>query len=70
MAGVFIPSILHQDGLDLRVEYADTYIFPWPAYWYTHGQYSPGLNYHGKVIGHQMQTGRLFWARAKQAKWF
>jgi hypothetical protein len=58
LAGVFIPSVLHQDGLDLRIEYADTYVFPWPAYWYTHGTYSPGLYYHGKGIGHQMQTGR------------
>ncbi|MFA7327907.1 MAG: capsule assembly Wzi family protein [Candidatus Ratteibacteria bacterium] len=58
LAGIFIPSVLHQEGLDLRVEYADTYIHYWPNYWYTHGTYSPGLYYRGKVIGHQMQTGR------------
>lgn len=49
IAGVYFADIL---GADLRVEYANT-AFQYPG-WYTHGVYTSGYTYKGRLIGHHM----------------
>lgn len=49
VAGIYFADIL---GADLRIEYADT-AFDF-AGWYTHGVYTSGYTYKGRLIGHHM----------------
>lgn len=56
LAGAYLPDIAGLDGLDLRVEYAETYIGKYPRMWYNHHIYTSGYTYDGRVIGHHMGT--------------
>lgn len=49
IAGIYFADIL---GADLRVEHANT-AFQY-AGWYTHGVYTSGYTYKGRLIGHHM----------------
>jgi len=49
IAGIYFADIF---GADLRVEYANT-AFQY-AGWYTHGVYTSGYTYKGRLIGHHM----------------
>lgn len=49
IAGVYFADIL---GADLRVEHANT-AFQYTG-WYTHGVYTSGYTYKGRLIGHHM----------------
>jgi len=50
--GIYLPSVFNIDGLDLRVEYADTYWKKYKDFWYVSGGY-PSY-YKGDVIGHHI----------------
>lgn len=49
IAGIYFADIL---GADLRVEYANT-AFQYPG-WYTHGVYTSGYTYKGRLMGHHV----------------
>jgi len=56
IAGIYLPRILHFDGVDFRAEYADNHILGSPNVWYTHDIYRSGYTYKGEIIGHHMGT--------------
>ena len=51
LAGLYIPSLGR--GVDLRVEYANIS----NKVWYTHGIYSSGYTYKGRILGHHVGGG-------------
>jgi hypothetical protein len=51
LAGLYIPLL--GSGMDLRVEYADVT----NQNWYSHGIYSSGYTYKGRILGHHVGGG-------------
>lgn len=56
LLGVYLPGAFGSGNLDLRFEYAETYISKYPGMWYNHHIYTTGYTYDGRVIGHHMGT--------------
>lgn len=54
ITGVYLPDIFGLDRLDLRVEYAETFISKYPGVWYAHHIFTSGYTYDGRIIGHHM----------------
>ncbi|MBZ0220818.1 MAG: capsule assembly Wzi family protein [Candidatus Methylomirabilis sp.] len=55
MYGLLLDGPLRIDGLDLRAEYANTGLSErYGPLWYSHGVYTSGYTYRGRVIGHHM----------------
>ncbi len=54
--GVQLSDILKTGRTDLRVEYADDHVQGHPGVFYTHGLYTSGYTYRGRVLGHYMGT--------------
>lgn len=54
LAGVFISDPLFLDDTNLRVEWATTAENTKHGAWYTHGVYTSGYRYEGRIIGHHM----------------
>lgn len=54
--GAYLPGVLGLERLDLRVDYAQTYIGNYPGVWYQHHVYTSGYTYDGRIIGHHMGT--------------
>ncbi len=54
IAGMFVDEPLLLDNLSLRLEWATTAVNTKHSAWYTHGQYSSGYTYDGRIIGHHM----------------
>jgi hypothetical protein len=52
--GVQFNDILKTGRTDLRLEYAQDIVPGHPYVWYTHGVYTSGYTYEGRVIGHHM----------------
>lgn len=50
LAGIYLP---HLGSYDLRVEYADIT----NEVWYSHGLYSSGYTYEGRILGHHVGGG-------------
>ncbi|MBI5454238.1 MAG: hypothetical protein HY956_06390 [Deltaproteobacteria bacterium] len=66
LLGVFFKDMAY-DGLDLRVEWADTaHNERYGPLWYEHGVYFTGYRYNGREIGHHMGgDARDLFARAE-----
>jgi hypothetical protein len=56
LAGIYLPRILSFERISLRGEYATTHVRGHPNVWYTHGIYTDGYKYKGRIIGHHMGT--------------
>lgn len=56
IVGAYLPDTGGLDGVDLRVEYGQTYIGQYPDLWYGHHIYTSGYIYDGRIIGHHMGT--------------
>jgi hypothetical protein len=56
LAGIYLPRILSFERISLRGEYATTHVEGAPNVWYTHGIYTDGYKYKGRIIGHHMGT--------------
>ena len=56
LLGVQLNDILKTGRTDFRIEYADDIVPGYPNVFYTHGLYSSGYTYEGRVIGHHMGT--------------
>jgi hypothetical protein len=54
LGGIFLPAILSNPSLDLRVEYADNHRGGDGGAWYTHAYYPH--DYKGRILGHPMGT--------------
>ncbi len=55
--GAFVDGPLWLDGVDLRIEWANTARNArYGPSWYTHGVYTTGYRYGGNIIGHHMGT--------------
>lgn len=54
LGGIYLPRILTEKRLSLRVEYATNHIQNHPNFWYTHHIYQSGYTYDGRIIGHHM----------------
>ncbi len=54
--GMLLSDLLKTGRTDLRVEYANNHVQGWPNVFYTHGVYTSGYTYRGRVIGHFMDT--------------
>lgn len=54
LAGMFIDDPVFIDNASLRLEWATTAVNTKYNTWYTHGQYSSGYTYKGRIIGHHM----------------
>lgn len=66
LGGVFLPTILGNSSIDLRIEYATNHVYDNGPSWYIHGSYPH--EYKGQVLGHPMGTdARNLWL---QAHWF
>jgi hypothetical protein len=52
--GLQFNDIFKTGRTDFRVEYADDIVPGFPRVWYTHGVYTSGYTYEGRVIGHHM----------------
>jgi len=64
IAGLYFPAIGPVGRLDLRLEYADTYMGGHQGnkrVWYTHGIYRSGYTYKGHIIGHHAGTDARDW---------
>jgi hypothetical protein len=56
LLGVQFNDILKTGRTDFRIEYADDIVPGYPNVFYTHGLYTSGYTYEGRVIGHYMGT--------------
>ncbi len=59
IAGIYLPRLGPSALFDLRVEFANTYADGHgnvPEVWYTHGIYTSGYTYEGRIIGHHAGT--------------
>lgn len=56
LTGMYLPRILSFKRISLRGEYATTHVKGSPNVWYTHGIYTDGYTYKGRIIGHHMGT--------------
>jgi hypothetical protein len=56
LLGVQLNDILKTGRTDFRIEYADDIVPKYPDVFYTHGLYTSGYTYEGRVIGHHMGT--------------
>jgi hypothetical protein len=60
LAGAYFPRLGPFGLLDLRVEFADTDLtrrrMGYDRVWYTHGTYTAGYTYDGRIIGHHAGT--------------
>jgi hypothetical protein len=54
--GLQLSDLLRTGRTDLRVEYADDHVRGAPGVFYTHGLYTSGYSFDGRVIGHYMGT--------------
>jgi len=54
LLGVQFNDIFKTGRTDLRLEYADDIVPGYPNVFYTHGVYTSGYTYEGRVIGHHM----------------
>ena len=54
--GIQLSDILRTGRTDLRVEFADDHVGSHPGVFYTHGVYTSGYTYEGRVLGHYMGT--------------
>ena len=71
LMGAYLPGAFGFERLDLRVEYAQTYIGKYPGMWYNHHVYTTGYTYDGRVIGHHMGTDAkdLFLSAVYESPW-
>lgn len=56
LAGILINAPFSLNDTNLRVEWATTAENTKHSAWYTHGVYSSGYRYEGRIIGHHMGT--------------
>jgi len=56
LTGIYLPRIFNLERISMRAEYATTHVEGSPNVWYTHGIYTTGYKYKGRVIGHHMGT--------------
>ncbi|MEW6161786.1 MAG: capsule assembly Wzi family protein [Nitrospirota bacterium] len=56
LTGIYLPRILSLERISMRGEYATTHVEGSPNVWYTHGIYTDGYKYKGRIIGHHMGT--------------
>jgi len=56
LLGVRFNDVLKTGRTDFRIEYADDIVPGYPNVFYTHGLYTSGYTYEGRVIGHHMGT--------------
>jgi hypothetical protein len=54
--GIQLSDILRTGRTDLRVEYSDDHVQGYPGVFYTHGVYTSGYTYYGRVLGNYMGT--------------
>ena len=54
LAGMFVDEPVFLDNTNIRLEWATTAVNTKYNAWYTHGQYSSGYTYKGRIIGHHM----------------
>lgn len=54
LMGIYLPRILSLERISMRGEYATTHVEGSPNVWYTHGIYTDGYKYKGRIIGHHM----------------
>jgi hypothetical protein len=52
--GMQLSDVLRTGRTDVRIEYADDHVGGHPGVFYTHGVYTSGYTYKGRVIGHFM----------------
>jgi len=63
LLGIYVPQVLKDDTMDLRVEYADTVAAAYhsgpgthPGIWYNNSFYASGMRHRGFPLGHHMGT--------------
>ena len=57
LLGAKINDLFRTGKTDLRLEYAKTFVGKFPNVFYTHGIFTSGYTYDGRVIGHHVGTG-------------
>jgi hypothetical protein len=55
LTGIYLPRIVNE-RIGFRTEYATDHVPGVPNIWYTHGTYTQGYTYYGRIIGHHMGT--------------
>jgi hypothetical protein len=54
--GLYLPSLMGFERIDLRAEYSENKLNKQAYVWYTHGTYTAGYTYQGMIMGHHMGT--------------